>query len=89
MKTWHSITVEFDQLHDLGLRTPLVERLQRIDGVVSAVFDSGDSKVLTVTFRDNCLSSLTLLDFLTLKGMSATVLSDCPDGTTDKIGNTT
>jgi len=72
----HRITVEFEQLHDLSVRATLVERLQRIYGVVSAVFDSGDCRVLTVTFRETCLSPLTLLDFLKQKGMNATVVCD-------------
>lgn len=76
MRARHRITVEFEQLHDLSLRATLVERLQRLDGVVSAVFDSGDYRVLTVTFRENCLSPLTLLDFLKQKGMNASVVSD-------------
>lgn len=87
MTTRHSITVEFTQLHDLSLRAPLVERLQRIDGVVSAVFDSGNYKILTVTFRDKSLSAPTLLDFLELKGMSATVLGDGLEATPDRMGS--
>lgn len=86
MKAWHCLTVKFEQLHDLSLRAPLVERLQRLDGVVSAVFDSADYRVLTVTFRDDCLSPLTLLDFLEQKGMNA-VVSDGSDVTSARTCN--
>ncbi len=71
----HAITVRFDQLIDLSRRVTLVERLQRLRGVVSAIFDSSDERNLTVRLQENSLSAITLLDYLTLQGLIATVAS--------------
>ncbi len=71
----HAITVRFDQPIDLSRRVTLVERLQRLHGVVSAIFDSRDERNLTVRFQENSLSAITLLDYLTLQGLIATVAS--------------
>ncbi|HNP64132.1 MAG TPA: hypothetical protein PKH39_09360 [Woeseiaceae bacterium] len=73
--TRHSITVRFDQVPDLSRRVTLVERLQRIYGVTSAIFDSRDKQNLTVQFRQGGLSPITLLDYLKLQGLSATATS--------------
>lgn len=57
-------------------RVTLVERLQKIHGVVSAAFTSHDDKNLIVQFRQNSFSEVTLLDYLKLHRMTATVIGN-------------
>ena len=65
------IVVTLDGDLEVGQRATLVERLQRIYGVVEARFDSSDYRRLTVTFRHGSLSSPTLLDYLATQNAAA------------------
>lgn len=76
MDVRRTITVKTRQAQSLSARVTLVERLQRLSGVIAAVFDSNDTSLLAVTFRANSLSPLTLLDFLRRSGMQADLLTD-------------
>lgn len=62
-----------DRELNISRRTALVERLQRISGVIEVCFDSSDRRHLTVAFRDGSLSPVTLFDYLARQNAAATL----------------
>jgi hypothetical protein len=75
MTNVHSqITVVLHRNLDVSLRVTLVERLQRINGVIEARCDSSDRRHLTIIFRDGSLGPDTLLDYLARQSAAATLV---------------
>ncbi|HNP37106.1 MAG TPA: hypothetical protein PKK10_14740 [Woeseiaceae bacterium] len=74
MATQDCIRVKFDDIQSLSSRVTLVERLQRLYGVESAIFDSDNYLELAVCYRDGSLSPDTLLNFLERQKMPAKLL---------------
>jgi hypothetical protein len=74
MTNMHSqIAVILQREIEISRRVSLVERLQRISGVIEARLDSSDHRHLTITFRAGSLSPVTLLDFLTSHNAAASL----------------
>lgn len=80
------LAVILDQELDISRRTALVERLQRIYGVVEARFDSRDHRSIVVFYCDGTLGPATLLDFLLRQNAPAS-LAPCDEGIADDVAS--
>lgn len=73
---YRSIELRLTQTLDVGLRSTLVERMQRIRGVIEPVFEPPDFHRLTVRCQNGSLSPATLLSFLASYGVNATLATE-------------
>ena len=76
MTEYQSIELQLAQTLDVGLRSTLVERMQRIRGVIEPVFEPPEFRRLTVRCQSESLSPSTLLDFLSGYGVAATLAKE-------------
>ena len=85
-KKYSQLAVILDQEISISRRTALVERLQRIYGVVEARFDPRDHRSIVVFYCDGTLGPVTLLDFLSRQNAPASLVP-CDKSPADDAAN--